>query len=261
MSLSALFSALGRDEQIDVPAGWAQGRATAGSLVGALLYARIAALLDDSRTLRSATVAFVGPLAVGPATVKAALLRRGKSVTQAESRIIQNGEVVAVMQASLGAARDSALRVAAETGPVFKHPDACAALPYISGVTPEFMQHIDFRWGHGDFPFTGSALPELGGWMRFKEGRGAIDAMDLFLLVDAWPPALLPAVKGLASGSSLCWTLEPVYWPKHKTANSWWQYRATTDYAQDGYGNVQARLWDDEGNLVAISRQTVVVFA
>jgi acyl-CoA thioesterase len=59
----------------------------------------------------------------------------------------------------------------------------------------------------------------------------------------------------------MTWTLEPVHLPAHKTAASWWQYLATTDYAHDGYGNCAARIWDDEGNLVAISRQTVVVFA
>lgn len=261
MSLDDLFSALAESETIEIPAGWTQGRANFGGLVAALLYARIDALIEDSRTLRSATVSFVGPVATGPATVKAELLRHGKSVTQAEARIIQNGEVVAVMLASLGAARESAIKVGAEAAPVFKKPDECMALPYIPGVTPEFTQNIDFRWGHGDFPFTGSKLPELGGWMRLKESRGDVDLLDLFMLVDAWPPAILPIVNGPAPGSSMCWTLEPVYLPKGKTANSWWQYRATTDYAVDGYGNTQARIWDDEGNLVAISRQTVVVFA
>lgn len=261
MSLDLLFAALAGNENIDIPAGWTQGRANFGGLVAALLYARIDALMEESRTLRSATVSFVGPVASGAATVTASLLRHGKSVTQAEARIIQNGEVVAVMLASFGAARASAVKVAAAAAPVFKKPEDCAALPYVAGVTPEFTQNFDFRWGHGDFPFTGSALPELGGWMRLKENRGAVDMIDLFMLVDAWPPALLPVVKGPAPGSSMCWTLEPLSLPENKTANSWWQYQATTDFAADGYGNCAARIWDDEGNLVALSRQTVVVFA
>jgi acyl-CoA thioesterase len=261
MSLPALFAALNDQESIEIPAGWTQGRANFGGLVAALMYARIDALIDDARTLRSATVSFVGPVAIGPATVKAELLRHGKSVTQAEARIIQNGEVVAVMLACLGAARESSIKVAAEAAPVFKAPDECFALPYVAGVTPEFTQHIDFRWAHGDVPFSGSALPELGGWMRLKENRGEVDWLDIFMLVDTWPPALLPVVKVLSPGSSMTWTLEPVYLPKNKTANSWWQYRAITNYAADGYGNCEARIWDDEGNLVAISRQVVVVFA
>lgn len=261
MSLDALFDAARRGGDIDIPAGWTQGRANFGGLVAALLYARIDALIEDDRALRSATVSFVGPVATGAATVTAELLRHGKSVTQAEARLVQDGQVVAVLLASLGTARHSVIRVAAEPAPVFKAPDECTPMPYIAGITPEFTQHIDFRWGHGDFPFTGSALPELGGWVRMKESRGAFDVLDLFMLVDTWPPALLPMVPAPAPGSSMTWTLEPVCLPAHKTANSWWQYRAVTEFAQDGYGNCAARLWDDEGNLVAISRQTVVIFA
>ena len=59
----------------------------------------------------------------------------------------------------------------------------------------------------------------------------------------------------------MCWTLEPIFLPEDKTAGHWWQYLATTDYAHDGYGHCAAQVWDDEGRLVAISRQTVVVFA
>lgn len=261
MSVDALFTRLATTGEVDIPVGWTQGRANFGGLVAAILYARIDALIEDERTLRSATISFVGPVAAGPATVTAELLRHGKSVTQAEARILQNGEVVAVMLASLGAGRESAIHVAADAAPAFKSPDECTTLPYIPGVTPEFTQQFDFRWGHGDFPFTGSALPELGGWMRLKENRGPLDLLDLFMLVDAWPPALLPMVKGPAPGSSMTWTLEPLSLPKNKTASSWWQYQATTDFAKDGYGNCAARIWDDEGNLVALSRQTVVVFA
>lgn len=256
-----LFTSLENKDTVEIPAGWAQGRATYGGLVAALLFARIATQVAAGSVLRSATVSFVGPVAVGAATVQARVLRQGKSVTQAEAHLLQNGEVMAVMLASFGTPRESALHVTAPPPPAFKAPDESLALPVVPGITPEFLQHFDLRWAHGDFPFTGSKLAELGGWMRLKEGRGALDYADLFLLVDAWPPALLPLVKGPAPGSTLCWTLEPVYLPAQKSAQQWWQYLARTDYAADGYGHAEAKIWDDAGRLVAISRQSVVVFA
>lgn len=261
MGLGPLFDSLRHTDTVEIPAGWTQGRANYGGLVGALLYARMAALLDAPRVLRSATVSFVGPVATGAVTVTAEVLRQGKSVIQMEARLLQDGEVMAAMLASFGAPRDSAIAVDAHPAPVFKAPDDARALPFVPGVTPEFTQHIDFRWAHGDLPFTGSPLPELGGWMRLKEARAALDYTDLFLLVDAWPPALLPLLKGPAPGSSLTWTLEPLQLPAGKTAGHWWQYLAKTDVAHDGYGHAAAWLWDDEGRLVALSRQTVVVFA
>lgn len=261
MSLASLFDTLRTQDSIGIPPGWTQGRANYGGLVAALMYARTLSAIDSTRVLRSATVSFVGPVATGPATVTAEVLRQGKSVVQTEARIRQNGDVVAVLLCSFGAGRESMIAVGAEAAPAFKQPDEGLALPYIPGVTPEFTQNIDFRWAHGDLPFSGSTLPEIGGWMRLKEARGPVDMLDFFMLVDAWPPTVLPMVRGPAPGSSLTWTLEPVFLPAGKTATDWWQYRATTDFAADGYSNTEARIWDNEGRLVAISRQVVVVFA
>lgn len=261
MSPAECFAALRQGETVDVPAGWTQGRATYGGLVGALLYSRMAAVLGAPAVLRSAALSFVGPVAAGPATVTARLLRQGKSVLQMEAHLLQGGEVMAAMLASFGAPRESALAVEAPPPPRFRPPETAPPLRYVPGVTPEFLQHVDLRWAHGDLPFAGSALAELGGWMRLNEAGAGFDYADLFLLGDAWPPAVLPMVKGVAPGSSLSWTLEPICLPAGKTSGHWWQYQAKTEYFHDGYGHCAAQIWDDEGRLVAISRQTVVVFA
>lgn len=261
MSLDAIFTALRKGDAIDIPPGWTQGRANYGGLVGALMYARTQSLFVETPFLRSATVSFVGPVATGPATITAELLRSGKNVSQTEARIIQNGEVVALLLCSFGVARSSSLAVAAPKAPTINAPDEGLALPYIPGVVPEFTQNFDFRWCVGGLPYTGSTEAEIGGWMRLKEARGDVDFLDLFMLVDAWPPTVLPMLRAPASGSSLTWTLEPVYLPPGKNSGNWWQYHALSEFSQDGYTNAAARVWDDEGNLVAISRQTAVVFA
>lgn len=261
MGLAPLFDSLRHTETIEIPAGWTQGRATYGGLVAALLHARMAAVLGEPRVLRTAALSFVGPVAPGVATVTARVLRQGKSVVQMEAHLLQGGEVMAAMLSSFGTPRDSALAVEAPPPPAFPRPEDSPVLPYMAGVTPEFTQHFDFRWAHGDFPFTGSALPELGGWMRLREAGAAFDYTDLFVLGDAWPPAVLPIVRGVAPGSSMSWTLEPIQLPPGKTGGHWWQYHARTEYFHDGYGHCAAQIWDDEGRLVAISRQTVVVFA
>lgn len=261
MSLDSLFAALRKGDAIDIPPGWTQGRANYGGLVGALMFARTQSLFAETPFLRSATVSFVGPVATGPATVTAELLRSGKNVSQTEARIIQNGEVVGLLLCSFGVGRESSIAVSAPKAPVFKAPEEGLALPFIPGVTPEFTQNIDFRWCVGGLPFTGSKEVEIGGWMRLKEARSDIDFLDLFMLVDAWPPTVLPMARGPAPGSSLTWTMEPLYLPRGKKSTNWWQYHAVSEFSQDGYTNAAARVWDDEGNLVAISRQTVVVFA
>ena len=153
------------------------------------------------------------------------------------------------------------MAVDAPPAPAFPTPDEALSFTHIPGVTPEFLQHFDVRWAHGDLPFTASAKAELGGWMRMTSPSKPFGYADLFLLADVWPPAVLPMVRGVAPGSSLSWTLEPIQLPAGKTSGNWWQYGATTDYFHDGYGHCAAKIWDDEGRLVALSRQTVVVFA
>ncbi|MDF3030796.1 MAG: acyl-CoA thioesterase, partial [Moraxellaceae bacterium] len=61
MTLVPLFDSLRHSDTLTMPAGWTQGRANYGGLVGALLYARMEKLLGAPRVLRSATVSFVGP--------------------------------------------------------------------------------------------------------------------------------------------------------------------------------------------------------
>jgi acyl-CoA thioesterase len=37
-------------------------------------------------------------------------------------------------------------------------------------------------------------------------------------------------------------------------------YRAVIEHARDGYGHTASALWSPQGELIAISRQTVTVF-
>jgi acyl-CoA thioesterase len=61
-------------------------------------------------------------------------------------------------------------------------------------------------------------------------------------------------------GSSLTWTIEFMQPAPSLHSLDWCQYRALIEHAQDGYGHIAAALWAPSGALVAISRQTVVVF-
>jgi acyl-CoA thioesterase len=265
MSIQQLLNQSYAQSTVTIPSGWAQGRATFGGLVAGLLYSRLIAVLGDlgkDRVLRSATVSFIGAVAVGEIELKTEIFRSGKSVTQAEARLIQNGEVQAVLLASFGVARESTINVQSlYKAPEYKQPAEIPAFPYQEGLVPEFFQQIDLRWATGKTPFTGSDKPDFGGWMRWKDSFTNMTTAHLFALIDAWPPSVLPMFKKFAPASSLCWTLELLAEPTGKSSDSWWQYEVITDHAKSGYGHAEAHIWDDEGQLIAISRQTVTVFA
>jgi len=248
--------------KVALPEDWAQGRATFGGLLGALAHESMVATLADDRPLRSLSLAFVGPAAPGSAvSLKAEILRQGKSVTQVESRLEQNGETVLAALGSYGHGRESSIAVTEDPAPSLPAPEDCQAMPQIEGMTPAFVQHIDMRFGLGGLPFTGTDSRKMGGWMRFREPPATITAAHLIALVDAWPPALLPMLSKPAPASSLSWTMELIQ-PAPKVApDDWLLYEAVIDHARDGYGQTQARIWTRSGELVALSRQTVTVFA
>ncbi|UFH50825.1 acyl-CoA thioesterase [Pseudomonas sp. KNUC1026] len=263
MTLEALFDAARRTPHtLSVPSDWSQGRAVYGGLMAALLYEAMGADVPDDAPLRSLTVSFVGPAAVDvPVQFEPQVLRRGKSVTSLMCIARQGGDVVTLAQASFGAPRESSIAVTARPAPALPARERCVQISAQPGW-PAYLQHLDMRWGLGGLPFTGTPSPAIGGWMRLPETESALplDAARLILLADAWPPAVLPHLKGPAPASTLNWTLECRQPLLCVGAGRWLQYEAVVEHAADGYGHAAAAIWTEAGELVALSRQTVTVF-
>jgi acyl-CoA thioesterase len=265
MNFSQLLAAVrGGEASVTVPASWAQGRASFGGLMAALLFEAMRQKVVDGRPARSLAITFVGPAAPEvPITFEVEVLRDGKAVSTLLGRALQNGEVVTLMQGSFGAGRESVVQVDALPPPEMK-PLAQAApeLPYIKGVTPEFMRHLALRWAVGGMPFSHDGSRRMGGWVRLREAeQEALSEVHMLALVDAWPPTLLSHLKAPAAGSTLTWTIEFIQPAPRASTLEWCQYCAETEHAQDGYGHAAAALWTAEGELMALSRQTVTVFA
>ena len=139
---------------------------------------------------------------------------------------------------------------------------AAPELPYIKGVTPEFMRHVALRWTVGGLPFSGNPSRHMGGWVRLRDvAEEPLNEAHLLALVDAWPPSLMPFLKQPAAGSTLTWTIEFIQPMAKLSTLDWCHYRVETEHARDGYGHAAAALWSAEGELLALSRQTVTVFA
>lgn len=262
MTFDELLGAVRQGGEVVIPASWGQGRATFGGLVAALTFEVMASKVADGRPMRALQVSFVGPVESDvPAVFEAELLREGKAVSQVQGRIMQNGEPRLVCLASFGGDRDSVVEVAPSAAPEATPVDQCQELPYIPKVTPEFTQHIEMRWAFGGMPFSGKGGREMGGWMQFRQTPEAFTDAHIVALVDAWPPAVLPHLKAPAPASSLSWALEIVHPRPVVAAGEWLLYRATIDQAGAGYGHTHAGIWTQRGELVALSRQTVTVFA
>lgn len=273
----------------EIPDGWGQGRATLGALVAALSLRAMRSVAAggeaqdgiEPRPPRSLLCSFTAPVEPGGVAIEVARLRRGGSVTHAEARVLQGGEVACVVLASFGAGRDSTLAVDSQPRPDAPGPDGLDELPFLPGVTPEFTRQVAYRWALGAPVFSGRGRREMGGWCRLRDGRGAATEERLLALVDAWPAAVLSRIDRPAPASSLTWAIEfvqPIAAPAPSlagetadeagmrgvavsTTDDWWFYRSQTESSAGGYAHESAALWDPAGRLVAVSRQVVAVFA
>lgn len=264
MQFSELVDAVRKNPlDVTITEDWGQGRASFGGLMVALQYEAMRAQVASERALRSLAVTFVGPAEPGvPVSFEVEVLREGKAVSQVLGRAVQNGQVVTLVQGSFGGARESAVKVDSLPAPDMKAPQDCQLLPYIKGVTPEFMRHLSMGFAVGAIPFTGRGTREMGGWVRFdgEIEEQLLTETHLLALIDTWPPALLPLLNKPTAGSTLTWTVEFVQpLPKANTLD-WCKYLAVIEHARDGYGHVAANLWAPNGELIAISRQTVAIF-
>jgi len=270
MGLHEMLAAAEAGRTLEIEHGWGQGRATFGGLVGGLLLARIHGELRAGpgggatrpQPLRSITVSFVAPAAPGVATsVEAEILRRGSNVTQCHAVMRQDGAVVASALASFGAHRESAIHVAAEPLPEgMPGPDAAEPIPYLEGLVPEFFQHVELRPVDGNLPYVGADTSHMAGWMALVEQPGRYTEEHFVTLADAWPPAVIQMLTSPAPASSLTWTLEFLAELHDVPGDTRWAYRVETDAARDGYAHTCAKIWQPDGTLTAISRQTIAVF-
>ncbi|MCK4103061.1 MULTISPECIES: acyl-CoA thioesterase [Acinetobacter] len=265
MSLKQLFQAVTVSEEIDIPAGWLQGRTIYGGLVaGILMHKAVATVNDLQKRLLSTSVTFVGPVQESRARITAEVLREGKSVTTVEVRLWQNDEVQSILLASFGAERPSAIEVHQERhAPDYPLPEQLNCLPYREGFLPPCYQQFELCWAEGQLPCSGSKTPDFGGWFRFKpefHDNSELELAHLLTLMDIWPPAVIPLFKQVAPASSLTWHITLVHPVQHEL-HDWFKYKAFTDFAGDGYSTEYAHIWDAQNRLIAISRQTVTVFA
>ena len=246
---------------VDIPEGWGQGRATFGGLVAAFIYQAMQLNVSKDKLIRNLSITFVGPIEPGQLSIGTDLLREGKAVSVVEGRGIQDGQVKVQMTASFGAARETQIHATGSKMPEAKAPEQCVEMPYIEGVTPAFTKHYLFQYAYGGLPFSGTVSRELGGWISYREAQPQITVAEILGLVDAWPPATLPWITTPAPASSLTWNIQFLHPLPNISPMDKCLYQATVENADGGYGYAHSKIWSPQGQLIALSQQTVTVFA
>jgi acyl-CoA thioesterase len=260
MRFSDLMRSIWRDagaSSVEVPEDWLQGRSVFGGLQVALVVDAMRALVPATVPLRTLQVTFVAPVPAGTMRAAARVLRTGKSATHVEGRLADGDLALATAIGVFGIARPSAIARAPRRPDVAAHRPC--EFPYVPGFSPAFTQHFDARWVRGGVPFSGDPSHEMAVELDFRDAGPASEA-HVIALADYVPPVALSMVARPTPGSSLTWMLELTAdrfdtWPLQG-----WRADVEMVAARDGYTSQSTLVWAPDGALVAISRQSMVVF-
>jgi acyl-CoA thioesterase len=242
----------------EIGSDWTQGRASFGGIVAALGNEAMRRLVPTDRPLRGLDVTFVGPAFPGRVKLHGELLRVGKAVTIAHSRVVSHGQVAATLTGIYGAARPSQLTLAPRTlapaGPAEDLPPS--QLP----KDPYFAHHFDVRWIEGCArPFVSAASSHSKAYIRHRDPTALTESHLVGLLDCIWTPSL-NTLASITPSSSLNWRLEFLRHDYSFPPQAWWRIDTHTNAAAEGYVSHSSVVLDPNGNCAAFSHQLVTVF-
>ncbi len=189
----------------------------------------------------------------GDVEIRVEVLRAGRSHSTGLARLIQDGKERVHTTAVFGdlGAIEGPTREVRRLPPIPSLEECEVRVGPPSGSS--FTDRVQCRYVPGTTGFldgqTGARM-ELGAHMRFTDGREP-DALSLLLFADALPPPVLNAVEQRA------WvpTLELTVHIRRRPNPGWLRGWFATRFLIDGYLDEDGELWDEHGQLVAISRQ------
>lgn len=234
------------------------GVANGGYLMS--IAARAMAEAAEGRLPVSLTAHFTRPISAGPVEVSVETVKTGRTFSTMSARVTAEHESMTLLGsfAEPGTLGDETLYVAGEP-PQMPPPEQCPqALPAVDApLPPPLMAQFEERLHPDDAgPIAGRPSGEavMRGWFRLHDEE-LLDPFTLFLVADAFPPAVFNAELPLA------WTptLEMTTHIRAIPAPGWLRGRFTTRFVSGGLLEEDGEVWDETGRLVALSRQLALV--
>ena len=273
MSVPTPFSAIvaGRSRSsdtvtFDIPSDWQQGRTAYGGVVSAIAAQAMrdvaGANWPPEVCLRAMQCSFVSVVEPGRVQVEVEVLRQGRNVCQVMARVIEGGRLGTVAMGVYTAERPSSLAPRRLQRPQARNEaEALAAVPYMEGFMPPFLQHLEMRWSEGSVPFSGTPGHRSVIHLRLRDSDADEIRPEVLtvLLADAPATPVIGELKQRVPSSSVTWALELRALPAGHGAG-WWRIDSESVLVEGGYVNHAARLWEPGGELAAMGTQLVTVF-
>lgn len=229
---------------------WDIGSVPNGGYVMALVLSAVGESLPGPDPL-SATMHYLRPAPHGPVSIAVDVAKKGRTVSTATARLQGGGRECARLLATYGDLEGLSGPKHVEASPPDLSELAAKSRPAGVEGLPAIAQRFEAEYVESTMAWMrGERAPaEIRGRVRFADGRPpSVHALALF--ADAMPP---PAFNAIDPG----WvpTLELTVHFRGRPAPGWLHFRFTTRFIQGGLLEEDGELWDEQGELVAQSRQ------
>ena len=232
-----------------IPPKWLQGRTAYGGLSAAIAMAATKAAYPDLPPLRSAQIAFVGPLS-GDVSATPTLLRRGKNSAYLTCDVTSADGVGLHALFLFMASRPSAIDHLDLAAPDIAAPEDTMVDP--AKLPQGFLTNFDLSvWN--------ASNGTVRRWVRLKDRAGLDPEIELVTIADALPPAAMTLANEWGPISTTTWQLNFVTNTVH-TTDGWWLLEARTLHAGHGSSSQTMTIWNRDGTPIATATQSVALF-
>ncbi len=234
-----------------VAANWSINGTPDGGYLMALM-ARAALEHSDKRALSILTANFILRSEPGAAELMLENMGASRRFDRWQVKLLQEGQEKVRSMVTLvnpqvdqaGSRYESEMPTVASTG-------RCIKFGEMSGYT--LFDHMDVLLDPGCAEWITGRLDkksELRGWIKFKDDR-PFDPPALLLIADAFPPPIF------VSQGMVAWvpTLEMTVNIRNRPKTRWLKCVFRSRYLNGGMVEEDGEIWDETGELVAISRQ------
>jgi acyl-CoA thioesterase len=239
--------------RVTVSSGWNIGTIPNGGFLLALLLSAAGRELPHPDPL-TATAHYLGRVVPDePAELTVDVLRAGRTLSTASISLHQMGRErirALATHGDLEAAQGPTLIVGAP--PPIPDPDECVSREDGNFEVMELQHRLDSRLA----PSTAGGVlgrptgsPEIGGWVRFADGRMP-DLRSLALFADAFPPTVFNLGR-----HGWIPTIELTVHFRAKPSAGWLRAWFRSRFLVESHVEEDGEIWDSDGKLVALSRQ------
>jgi acyl-CoA thioesterase len=238
---------------------WGQGRTIYGGMSAAILCAVAHRGVASDRVLKQLDVTFLRPmLADTEYDVVLETLADGKTLTVQEVRLIQEDKVR--VKATANFLKPLTSEVYVDTFIAPQMADRAQGFHFNTDLLPAFVQHFDNYATTKGIPFSGTQTDQLGGWMRYQTPPTMLTPALLVGLIDAWPPTAAPNYQGFKPLSTIGWSIHFANPLTDTDPAEHLGYLAKVNHAADGLSSSKAQIWNQQGQLLATSYQTNIIY-